>query len=404
MQRRGWLLAMATVVFALALVSYLRAVPTTEFHRDEARWIHRAAFLRELRDPLSAYWSDRELMWGQPPLGSYLMGLGLVLQGQDTETNAFYDFHHNEAWNKARGAMPSEDDLRAARRTNAVVGALIAASAAVIAGVLTHPLGGLLAGIFLAAHPLAIYLGSLAGSDPLVTLCVALAALAAMALAAAPTWPRSILLGVLCGLGGSAKLSPLLLGIGLSIYGLAMMLWSRRGVGTESERQLGVRLLPVPVIAVAAFVVSAPYLWPDPIGRTLTLFRFRAKEMANQGIIWEDLKVTNPLEAVQRIAFWLGSENTVLGRIVPALGGVDLILAMVGSVLFVVLAVRRGSGSPAALALVVLGGQVLLVIAGYRADFARYLLPVVLWEAVAIGIGVGLAADRMLRSARERSA
>ncbi len=397
MRRMGWPLAVAAVVFVVAFLSYLRAVPTTEFHRDEARWIHRAAFLRELRDPRSSYWSDRELMWGQPPLGSYVTGLGLVLQGRDTETNAFYDFHHDLAWNEARGAVPDPADLTAARRTNALIGALIAASAALIAGMITHPLGGLVAGVFLAAHPLAIYLGSLAGSDALVTLCVAWAALAAMALAAKPTWGRAILLGVLCGLGGSAKLSPLLLALGLSFYGILLLIWAKWGRGEPRDRAVGVRLVPLPVVAFAVFVASAPYLWPHPIARTMTLFQFRAKEMANQGTIWADLRVDGPVDAVGRIVYWLGDDSTVLGRVNPLIGGADLLFAAIGAVVLLGLVVRRGVGSPTALAAVVVLGQVVLVVAGYRADFARYLLPVVLAEAVMIGVLAGAAAQALVR-------
>ena len=80
----------------------------TEFHRDEARWVHRARFLEELRNPTGEFWRESELMIGQPPLGSYLMGLGLTLQGRDLDTNGFYNFHFGPDWNWRHGTMPDE--------------------------------------------------------------------------------------------------------------------------------------------------------------------------------------------------------------------------------------------------------------------------------------------------------
>ena len=103
--------------------------------------MHRARFLGELRNPTGEYWRESELMMGQPPLGSYLMGLGLTLQGRDLDTNGFYNFHFGQDWNRRHGNMPDELDLAAARRTNSVVGALIAASVYLIARGLLEPGG-----------------------------------------------------------------------------------------------------------------------------------------------------------------------------------------------------------------------------------------------------------------------
>jgi 4-amino-4-deoxy-L-arabinose transferase-like glycosyltransferase len=397
--------ALALAVFLIALAVNLAAIPTTEFHRDEARWIHRARFVAELRDPLGAYWADRELMWGQPPLGSYLMGVGLLAQGRDTTTNELYNFHFSEPWNRRHGAMPDERDLLAARRTNAVVGALVAAGAFLIARRLAGRAAGVAAAAAIVPHPLAIYLGSLAGSDALLTLTIAAAALLAMRLAAAPGWPTAVALGVACGLGASTKLSPLLIAAPLAGLGGLLLLWARSrwaaGEGREHAAALGWRLLPVPAVAFATFVASYPYLWPDPIGRTLVLFRFRAKEMANQGAIWSELDVAGPVDALGRIGNWLGDVQSVSGNLLGwAAGlvgldwhpvGIDLVLGLVGALLLAAASLRDGLASPAALAAAVLGGQVALVVLGMRADFARYLYPVVLAQAVCIGVAAGAA-------------
>jgi len=412
-----WDALLAAIVFAVALWVNLGAVPTTEFHRDEARWIHRARFLGELQHPTSAYWQESELVIGQPPLGSYLTGLGLVAQGQNLETNGYYDFHHNLDWNKRHGNTPDEIDLAAARRTNSVVGALIAASVYLIARGLMNPVAGIAAAALLIPHPLSIYLSSLAGSDAIVSLMVAWAVLAAMLLAERPTWPFAILLGAFLGLGGAAKLTPMALAILLATAGLVLIVtgWRWRNASDRHDSDLGWRLLVQPAIATAMFVLAYPYLWPDPIRRTMTLLRFRASEMENQGAIWTELRVDGPIDALTRIGHWLGEVDSVTGNGIGAVTGLfgstwkpmplDLILAVMGGVILMVLAVQRGLGSRWAMAALLLGGQVLLIVVGMRADFARYLLPVLVANVVCGGLVFGFAWDLIWsRYSRRRDA
>jgi hypothetical protein len=400
-----WAVLFATLVSVFPFWVNLPAVPTTEFHRDEARWIHRARFVEELRNPTSAYWEDSELMYGQPPLGSYLTGLGLLLQGRDLDTNGYYNFHYGEAWNERHGNTPDELDLAAARRTNSVVGALIAASAYLIASALVNPVAGLAAAALLVPHPLSIYLSSLAGSDALVSLLVAWSALAAMALAQRPTWPRAIGLGLLLGLGGAAKLSPMFLAVPLAAAGVVLIWAGRRGTGSPAahDEHLGWRLLPQPVIALATFIAVFPYLWSNPVGRILELFQFRELEMQNQGAIWPELDISGPVDALGRIGNWLGDVDSVTGQGVDVVAklfghswkpmGIDLLLAIIGAEILIALAIQRGLGSRWAMATIALGGQVGLIVVGMKADFSRYLLPVLMVTAVCGGIAVGTAWD-----------
>lgn len=415
-----WDPVLAALVFITALWVNVHAVPTTEFHRDEARWIYRGRFLEQLLHPTGSYWQDSELMQGQPPLGSYMTGLGLLLQGRDLDTNGFYDFHFSEGWNRRHGNLPEEVDLAAARQTNSVVGALTAASVYLIARALSNPVAGLAAAALLIPHPLAIYLSSLGGSDGLVSLLVAWSILAAMALAQRPTWPRAVALGVLLGLGGATKLSPLALTILLAAAGVVLIFHGWRvsrggrpgaqrvpaGESIDPSRlpppasiALGWRLLPQPAIATAVFILSYPYLWPDPIGRTIGLLRFRALEMYNQGVIWSELKVNGPVDALGRVGNWLGDVDSVTGQAVSAVAsplgfgwkpmGFDLVLAVIGALLLLVLAIHHGLGSRWGMAALTLGGQVALIVFGMRADFSRYLFLVLVATSICGGLVVG---------------
>jgi hypothetical protein len=406
--RRDSLIALA--LFALALWYNVAHIPTTTFHRDEARWIHRARFVQQFAHPLGSYWHDRDLMRGQPPLGSYLMGAGLAAQGLSLTTNGLWNFSKSDLWNQWHDRMPTREELTAARRTDAVVGALIVVAAYLIARSLANRLAGVVAALILIPHPLSVYLSSLADSDAILTLLVALATLAAIALAARPSWPRAILLGVLLGLGGSAKLSPILISVPLAGIGVLLLLyaWRRPTIETASiSRRLGWRLMTLPLVAYATFVASFPYLWSDPFGRTLNLFRFRAQEMTGQGEIWDNLAITSRVEALNRIGNWLGDYHTTTGWLITALAtrfgttwrpvGLDLPLALIGAELLIVLVARHGLQSKYALAATILGAQVAAIVLGMRADFERYLFPILLAAAVCAGLVVGLAWD-FLRS------
>ena len=396
---RDWLIALA--LFVVALASYLAFVPTTEFHRDEARWIHRARFAEQLLHPLSAYWMDRDLTQGQPPLGSYVTGLGLLLQGRDVETNELWSFHFSEAWNIRHGRMPDPEDHVAARQTNSVIGALIVVGVYFIGVQLSNWFGGMIGALLLIPHPLAIYLASLAGSDALLGLCVVWATLVAMALARRPTWWRAVLLGALLGLGGATKLSPLLIALPLAGLGAGLIFSAHRLRGHEARRvlALGWRLVPLPAITFAAFVLSYPYLWPSPIGRTITLFAFRSREMESQSRIWSDLDVPTRAAALARIGYWLGdwdSTSTEVAQAIAGLlgqawrpGGIDLLFALVGALMLVWLVVKHGFASPQALAAAVLAAETAIVVVGMRADFQRYLLPILIVVAICSGLMAG---------------
>lgn len=396
-----WDALLAALVFVVALAVNLHSVPTTEFHRDEARWIHRAHFLEQLQDPTGSYWQKSEVVIGQPPLGSYLMGLGLLLQGRDLQTNGYYDFHFSLDWNARHGHLPDPLDLEAARRTNSVAGALTAMTIYLIGRGLLNPVAGLAGAALLIPHALSIYLSSLAGSDAIVALLVAEAALAAMLLAQRPTWAHVALLGILLGLGGAAKLSPLGLIVPLAAAGLVLIWRGWRGTDAASQRDgaLGWRLLALPPIATVTFIASYPFLWPDPIGRTVDLLRFRSLEMQNQGNLWGELKIHGPIHVVSRIYNWLGVEDSVTGQMIGTVTQplgipfrpmwLDLALAVIGAVILVRLAVRHGLGSRWAMALLVLGGEVALVIVAMKADFSRYLFPVLVANAVCGGLVVG---------------
>lgn len=384
-------------LFVLSLTINLVHVDSTSFHPDETRWINRAHFASDLLEPFGPTWQDQYLTRGQPPLGSYLMGFGLLVQGRDTQTNGVWDFAYSPEWNRSVGAMASAADLEAARRTNAVVGAATVVLVFFLGQALFGRVAGVAGGVMLALHPLHIWISSQALSDQLLVLLISAASLVAIRLARQPSRGVALALGILLGLGGATKLFPLLMTVPLAIYGLALIVLVRNGrIHAQNAERIGSLLLWQPLIATATFVAVYPYLWPAPIQRTWNLFALRTDEMRGQSNAWPDVAVDNAFMAIVRILDQLTVVSSTTGDLMGAMigwfgvdahpWGFDIPLAVIGVGILGSLCVRRGPTSDANLASLILGGTVAAIVVGMRVDFYRYHLPVTLVVCLLAGM------------------
>lgn len=398
-------LVLMALLFLLSLSLNGDKVDVTPFHPDESRWLHRSFYVEELLDPFGETWQDYYLTRGQPPLGSYMMGIGQLVQDRPLRPNLAWDFFFDRerGWNETAGAMPSLDDLRAGRRTSGFVGALVVAAVYLLGRLLTNRIGGLAGGFFLAYHPLHIHIGSQALSDQLLNLLLTLTFLAAFFFAKRPTWGWAIALGVLFGLGGAAKLSPLLLSLPAAALGLYFLVTS--GVLKRARKRSGLdrralKLMVQPAIAFAAFVVAYPYLWVAPLQHTYNLFKFRVDEMEAQGMVNDRNRVENSWIALDRIGNRIGEQWQTSAGPVAALNerygltldpfGLDPMLAMIGLILLGVLTFRHGIRSSHTFVLLLVLAESGAIVLGLRSDLYRYQLPLVLVETICISVLAGV--------------
>ena len=433
--------AIVLCLFTLSFWHYLQQVDAPTYHIDEPRWIYRARLLADLRDPLGPAWDDatyrnrlfgdeRAILRHQPPLGYFVLGLGILAQGRDLGTHGFYTFSRDDEWNRLNNRVPPYATFLAARRTNALLGILTVVALYAVAKRLANRVAGVAAALVLLPHPIQTYLASTALSDQLFVLLIVLAALAALRLADRPTWPRALLLGALLGLGGATKLSPLLVSLPLAAFG-SLLLLPGRAIGPlrfplfgvtdpAGARRLGLRLLPVPLVAALTFLASYPYLWPDPIGHTRALFDFRVGAMATQRDMFPRAHIDGPLDALHTVADTLTHGGTTTAWLADTLDldrrysldrryglswqghAWELTLGLLGGAILAITAIRRGIASPHALAALLLGAQLAAIVAGLRIDFWGYYHPFVVALALGIGIAAGttwVALRRAVRSA-----
>jgi len=390
-------------VLAFALADATAGWPN--FNPDESRWLSRAHYVAELADPFGPTWADQYMTRGQPPLGSYAMGIGLLAQGRDLETNPPWDFSVTWEENIVLGHKPVPEDLGAGRRTSAV---LVALTAVAIIGVartyLTMP-WAIAAGALFAIHPFTVYIGSVAMSDALFGLLIVLSAWAAASFARKHTWGRAALLGVLLGLGGATKLSPLAVAAGLSAAGVLAFIvttFCRRRIAPR-EAAYAARGVVIGMAALFAFIGSYPYLWSNPIAHTRHLLGFRIEEMAAQSSDWPVMAVPTRAEALRLVNLNFTERYNLTASVIFRLGGttsplirqLEFFVPVLGVALMAGLAIRDGPSSPRAFVLAVLGGQVLVTILGMRSEFDRYHVPMAILGAVAAAV----ALERLARGA-----
>lgn len=388
---------LALLFFAISLAINLGALPATPTHPDETRWMNRAYYARDLADPFGPTWQDYVTTRGQPPLGSIVMGIGLAIQGRDLDATGVWDFAYGSDWNERAGAVPTEEDRYAARRTNAVIGAMVVGTAFVLGRILTNRVGGGIAAGFIALHPLHITLSTQALSDQTLALLLMLIFLTGWGFARKPTWTRAILLGILLGLGGAVKLSPLLLSAPVALFGMMRLVMDR----DQAARSYAIKLLVQPVIALVTFVASYPYLWPAPIRRTWNLYAFRATEMQAQSAAWPETAVASPLDALRRFGDYLTHEDSTTGSLIQFVynivgidrvaTGLDYIPALAGIVILLWWIAKRGIWTPAAMVGLLMGAEAGALVLGMKTDFYRYHLPIVVIMAVCIAISTGTA-------------
>ncbi|MGC4190430.1 MAG: glycosyltransferase family 39 protein [Thermomicrobiales bacterium] len=416
--RRLWHGLIAVVLFAFSTGVYFNGNETTDFHQDESRWLNRAHYFADLLDPFGPTWEDQYLTRGQPPVGSYVMGIGLLLQGRDLDTNLAWDFRRGSAFNMDNGMFPSAGDMQAGRRTNNVLGALAVVAVFLIVTNLTNTFGGLAAALLLVANPLQSWHNRLALADTTLTVTLALLLLTLVHLMRRPRWSFAILVGVLVGLGGANKFTPLALAVPLAGLGFLMLVqswWAGRKLNDPSMRgwkglpplrDVSWMLMSTPFVAGFVFVAVYPYLWPDPIGRALVLLRFRQQEMASQSRVYPDRNIANTTEAFHRTwdyltGQWSGTQRFLDQQGLPSLGdtlaGLDVWLALAGIAFLAILAARKGLRSPHLMVLAIVVVESATVVLSMRTDFERYYLPIVLGNVVTAGVFAGVIGSLVWR-------
>jgi hypothetical protein len=266
---------------------------------DEANWLGTARFFLVLfvrHDVSAESWPDSYWTRTQPMIPRYVMGGWLWARGIDYEwLDPNYD--HRRKWfsNAAEGRAPTQQILTEARLPMRGLTILSAALLYGVVRVMAGPIGGLAAALLFCGSPyLGLHLVRAMGEPPFVLFLLATLLVSVLAIkrggARGPGAGLGALAGVLLGLAFASKLTAIIPIVGIVLWGiwaLAGDLLARRLPPSWRPDPGGGRrsltwALGVVIVAFLVFVATNPFLYRDPLGRTLLLFQNRSTEMANQ--------------------------------------------------------------------------------------------------------------------------
>jgi 4-amino-4-deoxy-L-arabinose transferase-like glycosyltransferase len=410
---RWRILAEIVLVLALAVVAALSIgrAPAKQAG-DEANWLGTARFFLVLfvrHDTSAESWPDSYWTRTQPMIPRYIMGGWLWARGLDYEgLDPNYD--HRRKWfsNVAEGKAPSEMILTEARipmRGLTVVAALLLYG---VVRVMAGPLGGAAASLLFSGSPyLALHMVRAMGEPPFLA-CL-LATMLVMLLAIkrgggrGPGWGWGVVAGVLLGLAFASKLTAIIAIVAIVLWGtwallsgtVARILPLPPRLSTEGGRRSLLWALLVIGVGLLTFVATNPFLYRDPVGRTLLLFQDRQTEMHAQADADPERAVTSLSESARLV--WRDSliEDTWADSRLHR--PMDAVLAVIGLVWLALRAVRHRAEMLLLLWVVGFFGGVTVGL-GYVLD--HYFVPTATMGLILTGLTVGWGAQAAGRAAR----
>ncbi|MCC6176513.1 MAG: glycosyltransferase family 39 protein [Chloroflexi bacterium] len=434
--RAGWLRppsrsldAVAFVgLLVAALVTFLGAVDRAPFHGDESEWIANGRYFRYVfldHDLTSQVWRPSWLNRDQPPVGRYVIGAIVWASGTDPEkVNRTYAWDKDYAANLRDGRVPEPRILLPVRRAMAVLGALSVGLLYVVGRLLGGPLVGVVAALAAMSSPLLQLYFAQARTEALLAFVSTVALLGLLLTARRFSRDGRIpvagwLVGVILGLALATKLTAALAIVGVCGYGAAAGLARLRASRREGTRLLAWAAV-TGLIASGVWVAVNPFLWPDPVGRTLSMLDQQQQIMVEQGV-----QFGNPVHEDLPGRIWLlvrrtfvesstppfdanlpaGSDPLIQRTFsdMPAPGGISLELGLavigLGALLWRVGRSRDlGAGRGADVAFVCwLGCYALGIAANLSLDWPRYYVPTAFYGALLIGIGAATMVDGIQR-------
>jgi len=354
-------LLLVLAVFAAALPIFFTA--KAKIDSDEGNWIGTTRYFETFfveRDFSPQAWADGYWPRTQPMVFRYVIGSWLWYRGHDLAAqNPNYDFNKSAAANRRLGLAPADDVLDDARMPARLMAALAVTMLYAVVRLLAGPIGGLVAATFAAGSPyLQEHFVRAKAESTLMFFLLGALLLAILSVRLRKTkHPVSAALwgvgtGTLLGLAFGTKLTTVLAIVAVAAWGISqdvrvaalatavrrrLRLGNLADAGPPMTAASGAAAPPGPtwvwplaVMATTAFVfiVTNPFLWPNPVTRSWLLFENRRVEMAQQqkdvpsravhaldrrvALVWER-SVYNDAFAPSRLGWPLESVLTVVG-------------------------------------------------------------------------------------------
>jgi hypothetical protein len=397
----------------LLLVAAVAVVAGTVFARapakqagDEANWLGTARYFLVLfvqHDVSAEAWPDSYWTRTQPMVPRYVMGGWLWARGYEyASLDPNYD--HTKKWftNVSDGKAPGESILAEARVPMRALTAISAVLLYALVRVMAGPVGGLAAALlFCGSSYVPLHMVRAMGESPFITFLLATLLACVVAIKRGgrrgPGVWWGVLAGLLLGLAFASKLTAVMALVAVLLWGAWALIGERLAGarGAAASRSL-LWALGVVASALLVFVATNPFLYRDPLGRSLLLFQNRQTEMAAQAAIDPSRAVTSLRDRIRLV--WTNSLIEDTWAHTRFHWPLEAALAVVGFVWLAARALRPQPGAETLLLLGVLGffGGVTLAL-GYVLD--HYFMPTVTMGLMLGGLAVGWTAQVGWRAA-----
>jgi 4-amino-4-deoxy-L-arabinose transferase-like glycosyltransferase len=273
---------------------YLPGLSSVEFHPDESQWIATSDVFETYlsADFKSPLWNKSYWTLTQPPVVRYMIGLSRFIGGyRIPDLNSPWEFGRGRPFNERKGAMPSDGLLRWSRLPMAILAIL---SLSLVFGLLRSISGRFAAYPWLVLVIISPYyllqLRRAMGESCLLFFTVLGMYALYRALDSAgkgePASARQVFIwlavaGVAGGLAGASKLNGLA-NIGACVLVAFLCAWRLKASGAEKLRLALTGSALAGLAGAILFIGVNPFLWPDPVGRTIAMIQNRTLEMSRQ--------------------------------------------------------------------------------------------------------------------------
>lgn len=278
------------IVLAIAAIFLIPAMATTEFHIDEAHWISTSNMFEsyakaEFNAPI---WHESHTTLTNPPVPRYLIGVSRFIGGYRLpDLNKLWDYEKNRNFNIKVGAMPSEGLIWWSRLPMAILAIL----SILLGYIFAKEIGGRTAGgawlILSVFNGYFITMVSRAMAESsILFFTLATIACCVLALQSYPEHRNKAILwliaaGVGIGLAAGSKLNGFAAIAGVGVIILIKTWGVDQAMSKKFRDSLGMVFL-VSMVSLLVFWGTYPYLWPNPVGRTMKMLNNRVSEMTYQ--------------------------------------------------------------------------------------------------------------------------
>lgn len=303
-------ISIATLIEFLIIVSLLGAVllvnlPKPKFHPDESMWINQSSHLEDFfKGNFATFDKQKFYALTMPTVTEYVIGLSRRAGGyRPADLNEAWDWNKTFDENKAT-AMPNQGLLWWSRLLPALLGiASILITFYLVKRAFNARVGYLWIILTIINPWLTVCLQRAMGESPLL-FCITMSMLVGILAIQSfdnQSFRQSIfwmsMFGLFTGLAGQTKSN----GLAMLIPGIIILiLLTFRGAPNMRWRFFLIGLTGLCLTTFIAFVGTNPFLWSDPIGRTLQTLQYRVEIMKGmQAQAFPNIVIHNTSEAIQ---------------------------------------------------------------------------------------------------------